>query len=232
MGIQNVVTINGDDTPSARAQKVAQFSQSATSRVMLVSAAANTGINLSAGSIGIILVWEYCPSVVTWLINVFQERNWCKSEDEQCIGRLHRPPQERNVVFYRILVNNTSDIILERIASQKHRLHCHFLSLPIPADDTNIDIEDDRVQSDGETSFSSQEMDCDDLHRFSNEDRMDISVFNELAVEGVQTKVSLESPETRESPFTSLTDDSVSDAFHLSEDCAMDSGEHALSEYD
>ena len=48
-----------------------------------------------------------------------QGGQWSQLEENQTVGRVHRFPQKKPVICYRLLVGQSPDIFLRKIAMQK-----------------------------------------------------------------------------------------------------------------
>jgi SNF2 family DNA or RNA helicase len=57
-----------------------------------------------------------------------QDQPWSAQDERQIRGRAHRQPQQKEVLVYHLLANDTADIVLSGMARGKHDMLEAFLS--------------------------------------------------------------------------------------------------------
>lgn len=70
----------------------------------------------------------YTNSMYNISLHFFKAPSWSGMETEQIVGRVHRPPQKKEVVAYHLLVNDSPEMFLSRIAQEKQYMHEAFVT--------------------------------------------------------------------------------------------------------
>ncbi|KAI5982172.1 P-loop containing nucleoside triphosphate hydrolase protein [Pisolithus albus] len=107
--------LHGKIGPAKRKLVLNEFRSStrdAGSRVLILSQVGMVGLNLACANIMIIA-----------------DTLWSALEDEQLRGRIYRYPQQKEVLFYRLVARGTPDIFLNNIAFDKGNLHKAFVGM-------------------------------------------------------------------------------------------------------
>ncbi|GBE89337.1 hypothetical protein SCP_1503450 [Sparassis crispa] len=105
------VTYDGDTTLAQRQVSLKEFKAADRDgpRVMIMSGVGLAGMNIACANHLIVV-----------------DTLWSAQEDEQLIGRVHRPPQAKPVLVYRIIAAKTPDVFLNNIAFNKAVMHQGF----------------------------------------------------------------------------------------------------------
>ncbi|KAI6008989.1 P-loop containing nucleoside triphosphate hydrolase protein [Pisolithus microcarpus] len=107
--------LHGKIGPAKRKSVLNEFRSStrdAGSRVLILSLVGMVGLNLACANIMIIA-----------------DTLWSALEDEQLRGRIYRYPQQKEVLFYRLVARGTPDVFLNNIAFDKGNLHKAFVGM-------------------------------------------------------------------------------------------------------
>jgi SNF2 family DNA or RNA helicase len=102
--------LNGSQDFDARAAIVERFNQDPDLRVILISNAGSTGLNLNVASIAIIF-----------------DALWTLTQAEQIEGRVNRLGQTEKVNIFYITALKTTDIMMNAIAATKGRMFAEFV---------------------------------------------------------------------------------------------------------
>ncbi|KAI6041178.1 hypothetical protein EDC04DRAFT_2893393 [Pisolithus marmoratus] len=81
-------------------------------RVLILSLVGMVGLNLA------------CANVM-----IIADTLWSALEDEQLRGQIYRYPQQKEVLFYRLVAHGTPDVFLNNIAFDKGNLHKAFVGM-------------------------------------------------------------------------------------------------------
>ncbi|KAI6162766.1 P-loop containing nucleoside triphosphate hydrolase protein, partial [Pisolithus thermaeus] len=107
--------LHGKISPAKRKSVLNEFRSSTHdtgSRVLILSLVGMVGLNLACANIMIIA-----------------DTLWSALEDEQLRGRIYRYPQQKVVLFYRLVARGTPDVFLNNIAFDKGNLHKAFVGM-------------------------------------------------------------------------------------------------------
>ncbi|KAI6116603.1 P-loop containing nucleoside triphosphate hydrolase protein [Pisolithus croceorrhizus] len=107
--------LHGKIGPPKRKSVLNEFRSStrdAGARVLILSQVGMVGLNLACANIMIIA-----------------DTLWSALEDEQLRGRIYRYPQQKEVLFYRLVARGTPDVFLNNIAFDKGNLHKAFVGM-------------------------------------------------------------------------------------------------------
>jgi superfamily II DNA or RNA helicase len=55
---------------------------------------------------------------------------WSAQEYQQLVGRIHRYPQTKRVVVYRLIAKHSPDMFLNRLSQDKAQIFAAFVSAP------------------------------------------------------------------------------------------------------
>jgi hypothetical protein len=116
-------------------------------------------------------------------------------------------------------------MVMERIASQKYQLHCHFLSLPTAPDEGSSEGEGSAAESDDEASSLRPQGDAsqdDTTSHGISEESANVNIDNPSAVQNGETDANFEDSVGTNRFLPSLTDD-------FSEDHMMGTNGHNAS---
>ncbi|EED80799.1 predicted protein [Postia placenta Mad-698-R] len=173
------VTVTGDMPPAKRAAMLKQFARGGRdgARLLILSAVGLVGVNLAIACILIIV-----------------DTLWSAQQDQQLIGRLWRDPQAKQVLVYRLIARNTSDVFLNNISFDKSIMHHAFMgssmSLKRVFDpQLEIDVDDSELQGEIVTDFTEEQIEPPCVSKPSRGRK--IANANEEHAEGSST------PETR-----------------------------------
>ncbi|KAK7440780.1 hypothetical protein VKT23_016856 [Stygiomarasmius scandens] len=102
---------NGEVTPKKRAETVRQFQRPDGPRVMIISQVGSVGLNLDFANIMIVL-----------------DTLWSAQEYNQLVGRIHRYPQVKPVIVYRLVAANSPDVFLNNLSMDKGMIQEAFVT--------------------------------------------------------------------------------------------------------
>ena len=128
------IEVNGSKSVNSRATYLDKFRTSTRDdkRVCLLSQVGTEGLNISEANILIILVHFFLRAqllrVADSLLRSIQDTMWSRQEDTQLIGRVWRLPQDKNVIVYRLMMKDSTDILLNVISFTKMQLLQAFTS--------------------------------------------------------------------------------------------------------
>ena len=94
-----------------RQRVVNAFRTSDACRILIISAVGNTGLNLA------------CADFVLYV-----DQPWSGGDIDQTNGRVHRPPQSREVWIFHVLALGTSDVVMSSLARGKKEMLNAFVS--------------------------------------------------------------------------------------------------------
>ncbi|KAG7093167.1 hypothetical protein E1B28_006856 [Marasmius oreades] len=103
--------IDGQTPLDKRAAIVDKFNDPNGPRVFIFSSVGGTGLNLSAAD-----------------IVIFFDQTWSSQDERQIRGRAHRQPQRKVVIVIHLLANDTTDILMNNMASQKRDMFEAFVN--------------------------------------------------------------------------------------------------------
>ncbi|KAL7280993.1 hypothetical protein ACG7TL_004295 [Trametes sanguinea] len=124
------ITLHGGLPAHVRTERLRQFREGSTP-IMLMSNVGTTGLNIAFANILIIV-----------------DNLWSAQENEQLVGRLWRHPQKKTVIRYQIIADNTSDVFIASVSSDKGLMH-HQLMEGGETTLTNTTLLSERVLLDG-----------------------------------------------------------------------------------
>ncbi|KIK23571.1 hypothetical protein PISMIDRAFT_100380 [Pisolithus microcarpus 441] len=107
--------LHGRIGPAKRKSVLNEFRSStrdAGARVLILSQVGMVGLNLA------------CANVM-----IIADTLWSALEDEQLRGRIYRYPQQKEVLFYRLVARGMPDVFLNNIAFDKGNLHKAFIGM-------------------------------------------------------------------------------------------------------
>lgn len=119
--------IDGAKSYEVRANIVAAFKESTTCKVLIISSVGSAGLNLAFCNCVIYIVCLF-PVYFKGMLTTFgQDQTWSSQDERQIDGRVWRQPQDKNVIIYHVLADQTSDIMLSSMASTKRDMLDAFL---------------------------------------------------------------------------------------------------------
>lgn len=119
--------IDGGQGYEVRANIVAAFKASTTCKVLIISSVGSAGLNLAFCNCVIYIVCLFSVYFTNLLTTFGQDQTWSAQDERQIDGRVWRQPQDKEVIIYHILADQTSDIMLSTLASTKSDMLDAFL---------------------------------------------------------------------------------------------------------
>ncbi|OSC96169.1 P-loop containing nucleoside triphosphate hydrolase protein, partial [Trametes coccinea BRFM310] len=108
LGFQHIV-IHGSLKPAVRTERLKAFQEGDTP-ILLMSNVGTVGLNIAVANILIVV-----------------DNLWSAQETEQLVGRVWRHPQKKTVIHYSIIADNTSDVFIASLGSEKGLMHRRFM---------------------------------------------------------------------------------------------------------
>jgi SNF2 family DNA or RNA helicase len=102
-----------------RRKSIDLFKTSEIHNILILSNVGMVGLNLACANILIMVVSNITYFRPIQSLIVPQDSLWSAMEEAQLIGRLHRYPQKRDIVVYRLLACDTFDVWLHQVSATK-----------------------------------------------------------------------------------------------------------------
>ncbi|THU81192.1 hypothetical protein K435DRAFT_809279 [Dendrothele bispora CBS 962.96] len=117
----NSLCIDGSMPYDKRDQVVSEFRKPGSPRIFIFSHVGSAGLNLAIAN-----------------IVIFIDQPWSAQDERQIRGRAHRQPQKSTVKAIHFLANESSDVLMSKMAQQKLEMHSAFSNKVLPPDKADL----------------------------------------------------------------------------------------------